>query len=234
MFRALFAYTLFLPWTLFVIVTGLPLSLMSPDYLHAYARLWGKVGLLFAGVSLEVEGRERIPTDRAVIYMANHQSNLDVLALFAGLPGQFRWLAKEELFRVPLFGFAMRRSGYIPVARSDRKRSMQSMAEAAERIHDGTSVVIFPEGTRSDDGRLLPFKKGGFILAMQARATILPVTIVGSGAITPKGTLRICGGPRTIRVHIGEPLETSGRALNERDNLMKEVFCNIAAPLEII
>jgi 1-acyl-sn-glycerol-3-phosphate acyltransferase len=231
MFRALFAYTLFLPWTLFVIVTGLPLSLMNPDYLHAYARLWGKVGLLFAGVSLVVEGRERIPKNRAVIYMANHQSNLDILALFAGLPGQFRWLAKEELFRVPLFGLAMRRSGYIPVDRSDRKRSIQSMAEAAERIHGGTSVVIFPEGTRSADGKLLPFKKGGFLLAMQAGATIVPVTIVGSGAITPKGTLRISRGPRTIRVHIGEPLETSGRLLTDRDELMEEVRRNIAAPL---
>jgi len=232
MFRALFAYTLFIPWTLFVIVTGVPLSLLSPDYLHAYARLWGRVGLLFAGVRLEVEGRERIPADRAVIYMANHQSNLDILALFAGLPGQFRWLAKQELFRIPLFGLAMRRSGYIPVDRADRRRSMESMAEAAKRISGGTSVVIFPEGTRSDDGELLPFKKGGFILAMQARATILPVSIIGSGAIIPKNTFRICRKGGTIRVHIGEPLETADRSMRDREELMEEIRHRIAAPLE--
>ena len=151
MLRTLFALAVFIPWTLFVIVTGVPLSFFSPDYLHNYARIWARFGLWLTSVRLEVEGAELLDANLPVIYMANHQSNFDILALFAGLPGQFRWLAKQELFRVPLFGFAMKRCGYIPVDRADRVGAIESMRAAARRLrgrHDFRSFSADAGGRR--------------------------------------------------------------------------------------
>ena len=217
-----------IPWTLFVILTGVPVSFLSPDYLHTYARFWARVGLLLAGVRLTVEGREHLPTG-AVVYMPNHQSNFDILALYAGLPVQFRWLAKEELFRIPLFGFAMRRTGYIPVNRSDRKKAIRSMAEAARRITEGTSVIVFPEGTRSFDGSLQPFKKGGVMLAIDAGAPIVPVAIRGSHEVMPKYSHWTRGG--RIHVTIFPAVPTSGTTPAGRGALMEAVRKPIAEAL---
>ncbi len=230
MVRTIFYFASFIPWTLFVIVTGVPLSFIRPDYLHNYSRFWARVGLKLAGVKLKVTGREHLQPDQAVIYMPNHQSNFDILALFAGLPGQFRWLAKEELFQIPLFGLAMRRCGYISLDRSDRKKAIKSMNEAARRIHDGTSVVIFPEGTRSADGLLQEFKKGGFMLALKAQVPVLPVAISGSYAVMPKNSLWIRGG--TIEVSILPAIDSSGMGTADRDPLMEQVHGRIAASLE--
>jgi 1-acyl-sn-glycerol-3-phosphate acyltransferase len=229
MLRTLFFYLTFLPWTLFVILTGVPISFLSPDFLHAYARLWAKVGLRLAGVRLTVTGHAHLP-ESAAVYMPNHQGNFDILALFAGLPVQFRWLAKEELFRIPLFGFAMRRTGYIPVDRSDHKKAIRSMAEAARRIRAGTSVIVFPEGTRSLDGQLLPFKKGGFVLAIDAAAPIVPVAIHGSHDVMPKHSRWIRGG--RIRVSIFPAVATADTTPAGRDALMAAVRRPIAEALE--
>jgi 1-acyl-sn-glycerol-3-phosphate acyltransferase len=162
--------------------------------------------------------------------MPNHQSNFDILALQAGLPGQFRWLAKEELFRIPFFGLAIRRIGDIPIDRSNRKKAFQSIAEASRRIAGGTSVVVFPEGTRSPDGSLLPFKKGAFVLAIKSQVPVVPVAIRGSREIMPKHNRWIRGG--TIRVNIFPPVETAGREISDRDTLMDEVRQPIAKALE--
>jgi 1-acyl-sn-glycerol-3-phosphate acyltransferase len=229
MLRTFFFFALFIPWTLFVLFTGVPLSFLKADYLHSYARFWARVGLLLAGVRLEVHGQQHLPAQGPVIYMANHQSNFDILALFAGLPVQFRWLAKEELFRVPLFGFAMRRTGYIPIDRFDSKRAKEGMEVAVRRIHEGTSVMIFPEGTRSPDAALLPFKKGGFMLALQAQVPILPVVIHGSGTIMPKHSPLVRGG--TIRVEFFPAVSTAGRGVADRDLLMEKVRQPIAQAL---
>jgi 1-acyl-sn-glycerol-3-phosphate acyltransferase len=229
MLHTVFFFALFIPWTLFVIITGVPLSFIKADYLHSYARFWARISLLIAGVRLEIHGRQYLPAHGPVIYMANHQSNFDILALFAGLPVQFRWLAKEELFSVPLFGFAMRRTGYIPIDRSDRKKAREGMEEAVRRINEGTSVVIFPEGTRSPDATLLPFKKGGFILALQAQVPVMPVAIDGSGVIMPKHSLLIRSG--TIRINFFPALAVSGRGLADRDLLIEEVRQPIAQAL---
>jgi len=225
MLRTLLFYITFYPWTLFVIVTGVPLSFIRADYLHNYARLWGKLGLRLAGVRLTVAGMEHLDDLGPVIYMANHQSNFDILALFAGLPGQFRWIAKEELFRIPLFGYSMKRCGYIPLNRNDRRKALQSMRAAAERIKTGTSVVIFPEGTRSEDGMLLPFKKGGFSLAQQAGVPIVPIAISGSREINPKGSLRLFGGH--IRLTIFPAIDVHAH----KDDLMDAVRAPIARGL---
>ncbi|PLY05467.1 MAG: 1-acyl-sn-glycerol-3-phosphate acyltransferase [Desulfuromonas sp.] len=226
MLRTLFFYLSFYPWTLFVILTGVPLSFIRADYLHNYACLWGRIGLLLAGVRLTVHGKEHLNNSGSVIYMGNHQSNFDILALFAGLPGQFRWIAKEELFRIPLFGYSMKRCGYIPLNRKDRRKALLSMRSAAERIAAGTSVIIFPEGTRSEDGNLLPFKKGGFSLAQQAGVPIVPLAINGSRGINPKGSLRVFGGH--IEITIFPPLASEGPV----EDLMERVRTTIVESLQ--
>ncbi len=229
MARTLFYYVTFIPWTLFVIATGVPLSFINPDYLHNYCRIWARFGLWLAGVRIQVQGLEHLLPGKTVVYMANHQSQFDILALFAGIPGQFRWIAKEELFHIPLFGLAMRRTGYIPLDRSNNKKAMKSMIEASRRISDGTSVVVFPEGTRSPDGTLLPFKKGGFILAQKAGVPIIPVTIDGSVRIMPKGERTVHGG--TIELTIHPPVPSEGIGSAEREALISAVQQPIADTL---
>ncbi|OEU54835.1 MAG: acyl-glycerolphosphate acyltransferase [Desulfuromonadales bacterium C00003096] len=230
MFRTLFFLLTFVPWTLFIILTGVPLSLFGSDYLHAYARIWGRVSLWLAGVRLTVAGLENLAQHGPVVYMANHVSNFDILALMAGVPDQFRWMAKIELFRIPLFGLAMRRVGCIPVDRSNRRNSVLSMREAVKRIAAGTSVVIFPEGTRSPDGTLQGFKTGSFTLALQAQVPVVPVAIIGSGEVLPKHSRWIRGGH--IRLVIMPPVATSGRAVVERNALMEEVRQPIVEALQ--
>lgn len=229
--RNIFFYLCFFPWTVLVIICGAPFSLISPNYMHITGRIWGIVSLRLAGVRLKVEGRENLPNDgQPVIFAGNHQSNFDILAYFAGLPLQFRWMAKEELFHIPLFGLAMRRSGYIPIDRSDRRKAMQSMSVAAERIRGGTSVVIFPEGTRSGDGRLQEFKKGGLLIALKAQVPIVPVAISGSGKALPKNSFIF--RPGTIHLRILPPLATAGLTSRDSDTLMAQLRERLVAAID--
>ncbi len=228
--RTLFFYSIFFPLTLIMILAGFGIALIGgADSLHNWARLWGRIGLAMAGVRLRMKGLENIPADRPVIFMANHQSNFDILALLAGIPGQFRWLAKAELFRIPLFGPAMRQAGYIPVERGDRRDSLESMKAVASRIAAGASVIIFPEGTRTEDGSLRPFKKGGFLVALQSGVEIVPVAIRGSFSIMPKGGGRIRGGE--IEVTFFPPVPTAGRSVRQMRELMAQIRQPIADAL---
>ncbi len=229
MLRTVFFLATFIPLTILVILTGLPASLLSPNYLHNCGRFWGWAGLRLAGVRITVSGQEHLPRTGATIFMPNHQSQFDILALFAGIPNQFRWLAKAELFRIPLFGLAMRRAGYIPVTRDDRRKSLLSMQEAARRIIGGTSVIVFPEGTRSPDGHLLPFKKGGFMLALQSQVPIVPVAIHGSNRILPKHSFWLQGG--AIRIEILPSFPTAGLSPADREPLIAAVRSSLAEAL---
>jgi 1-acyl-sn-glycerol-3-phosphate acyltransferase len=222
MLRTIIFFGTYIPFTGFCIVLAVIASIISGANLaHALATLWGKVALLLGGVEIDVEGNEHIPLDRPAIFMANHQSNFDVPILYTQLPIQFRWLAKKELFDVPFFGFAMKRAGYIPVDRTDRRKAIKSMGDAADRIRQGASVIIFPEGTRSPDGNLLPFKKGGFMLALESGAPIVPVAISGSRDLMPKQKLRIQGG--TVKLRFFPPIETGNLSVENRDQMMNEV-----------
>ncbi len=228
MIRTFIFFATYLPFTGLCIVLAVFVSLFSTaDRVHACATLWGKTGLWLAGAKIKTEGAENILQDQPAIYMANHQSNFDIQTLYAGLPIQFRWLAKKELFDVPGFGLAMKRAGYISVDRADRKKSIQSMAVAADKIRQGASVIIFPEGTRSPDGNLLPFKKGGFMLALQSGAPIVPVAISGSRDLMPKHSLRICGG--TVNIRFFPPIETSTLTTADRDRILEDVFDQISS-----
>jgi 1-acyl-sn-glycerol-3-phosphate acyltransferase len=188
---------------------------------HRIAQFWGRSILWVGGIRAEANGFNDELEQRSYIFMSNHQSNFDIPVLYCALPVQFRWMAKAELFRIPIFGLSMRGAGYISIDRSNRKSAFLSLARAVEAIRNGTSVMIFPEGTRSKDGFLLPYKKGGFVMAVNAGVPIVPIVISGTHAIMPKGRLLI--RRRCVRVQIGRPIETSSFTRKTKDDLMVRV-----------
>ncbi|MBJ6725705.1 lysophospholipid acyltransferase family protein [Geomesophilobacter sediminis] len=223
-------YLIFLiPYTLFCSIGAVLAGLVdrSGKWSHAWARLWSYGCVKAAGVRLVVDGTDKIPTDGPVIYMGNHQGNFDIHVLSIAIPRRFSWIAKAELFRVPVFGGAMRRAGYVPLDRSDGRKALKSMKEAAARIASGTSVVIFPEGTRSTDGNLLPFKRGAFLLAAKAGVPIVPFTINGSRRANPAHTLEL--NPGTIHVTFSDPIPVAGE---KEDVLLERVREAVTARLE--
>ena len=188
---------------------------------HYYAKLWGKVALLANGVKVRIEGMGHLNGKGPYIFMSNHQGSYDIFALLGHLPYQFKWLAKKELFSIPFFGWTMAAVGYISIDRGGTRDTVEAMNEAAQKIRDGMSVVIFPEGSRSPDGSIQPFKKGGFTLAIKSKVPIVPVAISGSRAIMPKDKFTATSGE--IRILVGHPIETENSALKDRELLMKKV-----------
>lgn len=228
--RACLFYLLFYPWTLIVIFVALPLSFISPDLIHKCGIFWGRICLFLAGLKLEVKGRENIPHKGPVIYVSNHQSNFDIPIFYAGLAVQFRWMAKQELFRVPLFGLAMKRCGYIPIDRSDRRKAMHSLNLAAEKIKAGTSVILFPEGTRTPDGRVQEFKKGALVIAAKAGVPVVPVAISGSYQVQPKGHWTVHHSP--LKVQIFPALKTEHLKVSDVEQLTQSIHDQIARAVE--
>lgn len=222
MVRAILFLLIFIPFTLLMSAVAVVGSLLdsSGDFAHACSRFWGKMSLRLAGTPVRISGVDNVP-DGPVIFMGNHQSNFDILALSKALPRKFSWIAKESLFRIPVFGKAMLRAGYIPLNRADGRQAMKSMQAAAARIREGASVIIFPEGTRSRDYALQEFKQGGFLLARTAGVPIVPFTVDGSGKINPAGRLYLQKGE--IRVTIHPPVDPGGRDRSKRDQVMDEV-----------
>jgi 1-acyl-sn-glycerol-3-phosphate acyltransferase len=188
---------------------------------HYYAKLWGKTALLANRVKVRVEGMGHLNGKGPYIFMSNHQGSYDIFALLGHLPYQFKWLAKKELFSIPFFGWTMAAVGYISIDRGGTRDTVEAMNEAAQKIRDGMSVVIFPEGSRSPDGSIQPFKKGGFTLAIKSKVPIVPVAISGSRAIMPKDKLTATSGE--IRILVAHPIETENSALKDRELLMKKV-----------
>jgi len=174
---------------------------------HRIASLWSRLLCRLNGIVVEIRGLENVQRDRAQIFVANHQGYFDIFALSGYLPVQLRWVAKASLFRIPFVGWSMRAAGYIPVERADKKKALQSFLDTIEKIKAGCSVVLFPEGTRSENGVIGPFKKGGHLLAARSGAPMVPVTILGTGAIIRKGSARIRPGP--VRIIISPPVEVA-------------------------
>ncbi len=183
--------------------------------------LWSPVLLWAGGARLEVEGRENVDPSRPTIYVGNHQSTIDIPAHFVALPVNFRFVAKSQLRWVPLVGWYLWLAGHVFVNRANRASAISSLEKAAQKIRGGTSIFLYPEGTRSDDGSVLPFKKGPFALALKARVAVVPVTIEGSGRLMPKNRWKIT--PVTIRVKIGKPIDTTQFAENDREGLARAV-----------
>ncbi|MBW2466236.1 MAG: 1-acyl-sn-glycerol-3-phosphate acyltransferase, partial [Deltaproteobacteria bacterium] len=169
------------------------------------------------GVKVRVEGMENLEKDRPYIFAANHQSQFDIFALQGFLGVDFRWLAKKELFEVPIWGPAMRRAGYIPIDRSRGRQAIKSLDEAAKKIAAGTSVIIFPEGTRTKDGRIQDFKAGAMVLAIKSGVDLVPVAIRGTYEILPKGKLLMKPGKVTIRA--GLPIATKNYTTKDKHKL---------------
>jgi 1-acyl-sn-glycerol-3-phosphate acyltransferase len=225
-------------WVIFAtIILGTSVILVAMfskkgNFAHRIARFWGRSILFVSRVHVDVHGLENIPSGSSCILMANHQSNFDIPVLLGCLPVQFRWLAKEELFRIPIFGRGMRGCGYISIDRSNRKLAFASLREAARKIREGVSVLIFPEGTRSSDGKIRPFKKGGFVLSVDAAVPIVPIVIFGTRAIMPKGRLLIQS--QDVRMDILPPIATSDYTRKTKDDLMEKVRSTICERFEHI
>ncbi len=199
---------------------------------HHYARLWGKVALLANRVKVKIEGMDRLDGKGPYIFMSNHQGSYDIFALQGHLPYQFKWLAKKELFSIPFFGWAMAAAGYISIDRQGTRETVEAMNEAAQKIRDGMSVVIFPEGSRSPDGSVQPFKKGGFTLAIKSKVPIVPIAISGSRDIMPKDKLTAM--PGEIQMFVGHPIETQHYSSKDREPLMKKVRETISQNFRLI
>lgn len=180
-----------------------------------------------AGTPVLVEGLENIPRDQPVMYASNHSSMFDIWALFATLPDSVRFVAKKELFKIPLLGGAMRAAGHIPIDRAAHKKAFQAYDEAARTIKRGVTPVLFPEGTRSRTGELLPFKNAPFGLAIAAQVPVVPIYVHHTFEILPKGAWRL--RPRPIRLLIGKPISTVGLRPEDREQLRDDVRAAMVA-----
>jgi 1-acyl-sn-glycerol-3-phosphate acyltransferase len=213
-----------------VIVAGLLGIPNRPGGLFDKApRLWARIALWSAGVRLVLHGEEELHSFKPRVFVSNHVSWYDIFTLLAILP-RYRFVAKAELFRIPLFGTAARRAGTIPIQRENRKAAFQAYEEAAREIRGGASVVVCPEGTRGSSYALRPFKKGPFVLAIAAGAPIVPLVVFGTREIQPKGSFAIRSG--TVHVHFLDEIPTTGLQYDDRDRLADECWRRMAVALE--
>ncbi len=188
---------------------------------HNIARLWNRLLCEWNGVDVELIGMENVRRDRAQIFIANHQGFFDIFALSGYLPLQIRWVAKSSLFRIPFVGWAMKAAGYISVERGDRKKSYRSFLETVGKVKSGCSVVVFPEGTRSEDGTIGPFKKGGHLLALRSNAPMVPVTIIGTKDIIKKGSGTIHPGP--VRIIFSPPVQIDKNGPKKGERVLESI-----------
>jgi 1-acyl-sn-glycerol-3-phosphate acyltransferase len=196
---------------------------------HWCARTWCRMIAATAGARVTVEGLENVPPGRACVFVANHQSYLDIPAVWGYVPVQFRIMAKRSLFYVPFMGWFLWRAGHIPVDRDNARAALRSVTRAVERLHAGCSLVVFPEGHRSFDGALQEFKPGGFKIAHKAGVPVVPVTIIGTSRVLKRDSLVF--HPGEVRVVIDPPLETVGYTSRTLPQLVERVQAIIAARL---
>ena len=220
--------------SLYVLVAapiGMTLAILfgAKDLLYGLGHLGVRLALGLSGITFRVAGREHVPLDRAVVFCSNHQSNVDPPLLFEALHPRTHILYKAELNAIPLLTRAFRVGGFIPVDRRNKEAALRSIEAGAASIRSGNSFLIFPEGTRSRTAEMLPFKKGGFIMAIKAQAPIVPVAVQGGRDAMRKGSAVI--RPVTVSVRIGEPIETAGLSLHDRDDLIETTRARIEALL---
>lgn len=217
----------------YIVIVGPPGLLLSWVFQSKRVLYWlghGGVGLalFLAGIRYKVVGRENVPAG-AVVYCSNHESNVDPAVLFQGLHPMLHIFYKAELHKVPLMGTAFDIGGFVAVERADRHKAFASVDTAAESLRRGNSFLIFPEGTRSRGGELLPFKKGGFIMALKAQVPVMPVAVSGGRASMRKGSAIV--RPVTVTVRIGQPIPTEGMTIDDRDVLIERTRTAVSALL---
>lgn len=194
-----------------------------------YVRRFSDRLLQASHTQLEVYGSEQIQPNKSYVLMSNHASMMDIPVLIIAYPAPLRMVAKQALFRVPFFGEAMRRAGFIPIDRKNLKVAKRQLEEAKNRLKSGISVWISPEGTRSLTGELLPFKKGGFHLALSLGVPILPVRIDGAGKVMPADSIKVFPN-QTVRVTFKKPIETDGLRIEDMNSLMAKVRESLSEP----
>ena len=209
--------------TIVLSCVALTVSLFCKDgeTIHRIGRFWARLHLKICGITVEITGADHLVSP-PYVFMCNHQSALDIYTLLGFLPVSFRWIAKRQLFNIPFLGWAMGRAGYISIDRENPREALKAMEEAAKNIRGGINIIIFPEGTRSVDGRLLPFKKGGFSLALKAMVPIIPMAIHGTDRLQPKGNF-IPLRKGVIYIDITEPIVLDGMDRSAKTKVMDDV-----------
>jgi len=228
------AFLVTLVTCIYVLILGPPVLLYAAvsgntDPIYKVGRLGARLALWLAGARLAVQGLDRIPGGRAVVFMANHQSNCDPAALIAVLPPVLV-MGKKEFFRVPIIGRGMRARGFVLVDRRNREQAREAVEKGAQALKAGKSFLVYPEGTRSPDGRLQDFKKGVFVMAIKAGAPIVPISVSGGNKIMAKGKFVI--RPGAVRITLHNPVATEGLTIEDRQVIIDRVRQAILAGLE--
>jgi 1-acyl-sn-glycerol-3-phosphate acyltransferase len=220
---SILSWSFFLANTIFWGTISVTSILYSPDgrVAHFCMRAWSKSNLWFCGVKLHVDGIENIDPEKVVIFASNHSSHFDIFILSAVIPVKFGWVAKEILFKIPFLGWHMMLNGYISVDRGNREKAINSMNEAAEKVKGGKRITIFPEGTRSRTGELLPFKKGLFHLCVQTGVPIVPIYINGAYHILKPDSMLL--NPCDVFIKIGREMPTVGYSVEKLETIMGDL-----------
>ena len=231
-FSCLRSYCLFVPLIYFYTAIMGSLSLLSSfidrggRMQHWFAVYWARMILATSGVRVRVEGAEHIDPSQAAVYTANHLSALDIPVLYSCLPGQFRIMAKRELFSYPFMGWHLTRSGQIPIDQGDARASLRSLNRASESLRHGMPLAIFPEGGRSPDGHMRDFMGGAFYMAIKAQAPVVPIVLVGTYELLPMNSFHL--EPGHVQMIIGEPIPTTGMFPRQMDELSARVRQSMA------
>lgn len=188
MIYSIFVWAVVISLTVVLVVFGMIPLLFGKNIYFTLARIWAKGIMLACGVSVDIEGMENLNPEKNYVFMGNHQSYADIFLLLSVIDKSFLFMAKEELFKIPVFGFGIRAIGLIPINRGESRDALKSLFEAAKKIQEGYSVLLFPEGTRSKDGDMLPFKRGAFTLAVRTGHNIAPFILEGTKEVLPKGS----------------------------------------------
>jgi 1-acyl-sn-glycerol-3-phosphate acyltransferase len=223
LFKAIRVTWLYLWLSIATIILGIPVMIAgmlsrTGNLAFSISKIWAYVILAVSFVRTEIKNKEKLLKGTSYIIISNHQSHFDILALVTTLGIQFRWIIKKEILKIPIFGYALYASRNIFIDRSNTTRAIESINKGIDRLPKGVSVMVFAEGTRSPDGQIHEFKKGGFVTAITRKIPILPVTVNGSRRVLPKGSLVV--KPGKIQVVIGDPIDTSGYTTNTAQELI--------------
>ncbi len=221
-FLALYTLVVGPPMILHCLLTG------SPELMFRAAVAGSKLAMAMCGIKVTAEGQENIPPG-VCIFVGNHTSNADPPAVVGAIPRRVALLGKREVFRVPILGTVLRLAGFVAVDRERREAAIASMDEALDHLKNGVSYLIFPEGTRSPDGRLRRFKKGSFVMAIRAQVPLVPVSVIGAHKVMRKGELAVHPGSVTVRFH--PPVDVAGYTMEQREALVARVQAIVASAL---
>ena len=226
--RSLATYVLVSLYVLVAAPLGMLLAILFrwKRVLYIFGHGGVRMGLALSGIKFHVDGAERLPLDRAAVYCSNHQSHIDPPVLYEALHPEMRILYKAEIDRLPILPRAFRLAGFIPVDRKNKEAGMRAIEAAAASLRAGNSFLVFPEGTRSPTDEMLPFKKGVFVMAIKGQAPIVPIAIKGGREAMRRGSRVI--QPVTISIRVGEPVETAGLDVKDRDAVIATVRSRIA------